>query len=81
MVKTLRKFYGLANDANQNQYADGVLYWDDGETWVDDFSTHNYYYFQFSFYAEPHYGQLNITMAKKAVRKITRLDLGSLEFF
>ena len=64
------KFLFLANDTNLNGYANGELYWDDGESIIpdDDLSKHNYYHFLYNFTLNKQSASLNITCPKTAVR-------------
>ena len=59
----------LANGNDSNTFvSSGELYWDDGDTIVDDFSTHNYHHILYSFTVNKASATLNITKAKTAVR-------------
>uniref|UniRef100_A0A914ECA2 P-type domain-containing protein n=1 Tax=Acrobeloides nanus TaxID=290746 RepID=A0A914ECA2_9BILA len=66
----------LANGSDSNTFvSSGELYWDDGDTIVDDFSTHNYHHILYSFTVNKASATLNITKAKTA----TGLSLPSLD--
>ena len=47
--------------------ASGELYWDEGETIVDNIETYNNYHFEYSFLASNATGTLTINMTKQAV--------------
>uniref|UniRef100_A0A914DWN8 Glycosyl hydrolase family 31 C-terminal domain-containing protein n=1 Tax=Acrobeloides nanus TaxID=290746 RepID=A0A914DWN8_9BILA len=51
---------------DKNNKANGELYWDDGDSVVDDISTYNNYRFEFSFSAQAQSSTLNITRTNKA---------------
>uniref|UniRef100_A0A914EDP5 P-type domain-containing protein n=1 Tax=Acrobeloides nanus TaxID=290746 RepID=A0A914EDP5_9BILA len=61
----------LANSSNNNFVATGELYWDDGETIVEDFGTHNYYHFLYKFTLNQNTAMLNITRDRNAEKKIS----------
>uniref|UniRef100_A0A914E020 Uncharacterized protein n=1 Tax=Acrobeloides nanus TaxID=290746 RepID=A0A914E020_9BILA len=53
----------------------GELYWDDGDSVINNITTYNYYHFQFNFNVQATSAIFNITMDKKA----TNLPLKSLD--
>uniref|UniRef100_A0A914CID0 Uncharacterized protein n=1 Tax=Acrobeloides nanus TaxID=290746 RepID=A0A914CID0_9BILA len=63
-----------------NGLAKGELYWDDGDSVIDDINTYSYYYFVYNFVVQKQNAVLNITLAKRtAIFDLTTLD--NLEIF
>ncbi|KHJ78816.1 hypothetical protein OESDEN_21559 [Oesophagostomum dentatum] len=56
-------------------YAEGFLYWDDGESVIESFSTYNYYYWKFTYASTDEAAVISIKMDHKADRlNIPTLD-------
>ncbi|KHJ91485.1 glycosyl hydrolase, family 31, partial [Oesophagostomum dentatum] len=55
--------------------AEGFLYWDDGESIVESFSTYNYYYWKFKYVTSDKNAMLTITLERNA----TNLEIPTLD--
>jgi alpha-glucosidase (family GH31 glycosyl hydrolase) len=63
-----------------NGKASGELYWDDGETNINDIANYNYYHFTYNFYVNSNTATLNITMDRSATN-LTLTYLDNIEIF
>ncbi|KAK6734135.1 hypothetical protein RB195_017734 [Necator americanus] len=67
------------NNFRPQDSADGLLYWDDGDSIVESFSTHNYYHWEFKYTSTEKSASLLINTRRKAELRIPYLD--TLEIF
>lgn len=75
IIILLKTFTLLDNNNSTNTgTAMGELYWDDGDSVINDITTYNYYHFQFNFNVQATSAIFNITMDKKAVSLENFLD-------
>jgi len=69
---------GIGQNVHGNGKASGQLYWDDGESWVDDIQSYNYHYFTFDMTVTSSSSSLVITKVKSG-KDITMTTLDNIE--
>jgi hypothetical protein len=80
-LKTLLNSPHLDYDnGRENLIASGELYWDDGDSIINDINLHNYYHFEFEFFASRDKAYLKITRLREA-ENLPLPTLDNIEIF